>query len=186
MLITHDDFVPDPQTYRAAALAQAYGDIVAGPAVFHGMAPIGASPVSAWLERVYGLTTTYAAFRLSPEGQEEPNYVHTDRDMGGTFTAILYLNPDPPAGDGTDFLRHRATGAIQSTADTDDALMDERLAWRDREAWECWRHVEARFNRLVVFPSAYFHARAIFENWGTGTDARLIQLLFGTGTIPRV
>jgi hypothetical protein len=177
-----DDVMPDPLTYRAAALALPFGDLTAGPVTFHGMVAIGPNPVSALLEAELGLRTTFAAFRLSPEGQEEPHYIHTDRDMGD-WTAIYYLNPDPPAGDGTTFWRSRVTGATQSAADG-EALLEEWLAWRDQDQWEPWQTVAAVFNRLLLFPSAYFHSRALAGNWGHGPEARLIQLAFGTGDLP--
>jgi hypothetical protein len=177
-----DDLLPEPEAYRSAALLLPFGDLRAGDVVFHGMAPIGPNPLSARLDESLGLITTFSAFRLSPEGQEEPNYIHTDRDMGD-WTAILFLNPNPPEGDGTTFYRHRDTGAIASTADGDD-LLDEQLDWRDVGCWESWHTVPAAFNRCVVFPAGYFHARALFRNWGQGQDARLIQLAFGTGTLP--
>ena len=58
-------------------------------------------------------TPTLSFFRKSPAGQEEPHWIHTDVDMGD-WTALLYLNPDPPAGDGTVFWTHLATGARES------------------------------------------------------------------------
>lgn len=101
--------------------------------------------------------------------------LHTDASMG-TWTALLYLNPQPPEGDGTAFYRHRATGA---TGSTDDA---EAADWLDAEQWERIGLVEGRFNRLLLFSSGLFHARAIPENYGTDRDsARLLQICFGTG-----
>lgn len=184
-IIVLDDAVPDPKVYRAAALAQPFGDLVAGPITFHGMAPIGHSPLATWLETRYDLLTTWEAFRLSPAGQPEPNFIHTDRDMG-TWSGILYLNPAPPVGDGTTFYRYRATGAIQTGADTPETQLAEWQDWRNPSLWDAWHTVPAAFNRLCLFPSSYFHSRALFENWGAGGEARLIQLLFGTGVLPCV
>lgn len=48
------------------------------------------------------------------------------------------------------------------------------------------RHAEAwaAAGRLLLFPAPCFHSRAILENYGTaGDDARLIQLVFGTGSL---
>ncbi len=179
-----DGVLDDPDTYRSAALLCHFEDVPVGNGVvFHGMAGIGHSPLAALIESTFpALQTTYEAFRLSPEGQDEPSFVHTDRDMGD-WTAIYYLNPEPPAGDGTTFWKHRETGDIQSTQ-PDPTF--EALLWNDRSLWEPWHLVEARFNRLLLFPSPYFHSRAMFENWGTGTDARLIQLCFGNGVLPCV
>lgn len=185
MIHVIDDAVPDPEGYRAAALLCHFEDVPVGETVvFHGMAGIGANPLSDMLASDFGLTTTYAAFRLSPEGQEEPSFIHTDRDMG-EWTAILYLNPEPPEGDGTIFWRRKDTGAIASTAAPEE-LLDEWLDWRHDALWEPWTVVAAKFNRLLLFPAPYFHSRAIRENWGTGIDARLIQLCFGTGALPCV
>lgn len=179
-----DNAVPQPDDYRSVALLCNFKDIAAGPACFHGMAEIGRSPLASMIEAEYpALRVTYEAFRLSPEGQDEPNYVHTDQDMG-SWTGILYLNPDPPIGDGTTFWRRRETGAIASAARTSRQRAAE--GWRDPARWEPWRMVDAVYNRLLLFPASYYHSRAIFENWGAGLDARLIQLVFGKGAYPCV
>jgi len=181
-----DDVLPDPEGYRAAALYLDFHDIQPCESVtFHGMADVGRSPLSDLLAERFGLTTTTSFFRLSPEGQEEPNYIHTDQDMG-EWTAILYLHPEPPKQDGTVFWRSVKTGEIQSVASDPQEKYGEWLAWRDLTLWDPWHTVNARFNRLLLFPSPYFHSRAIYENWGAGDDARLIQLCFGTGTLPCV
>lgn len=180
-----DAVMESPEDYRASALLLDYHDIEAGPITFHGMAEIGRSPLSDMLEQHYGLTTTWSGFRLSPEGQEEPNYIHTDQDMG-EWTGILYLHPDPPQSDGTTFWRHTTTGDIQSHAETPEEKLAEWQAWRDLAQWQPWHTVAAQFNRLLLFPAPYFHSRAIYENWGDGHDARLIQIAFGTGSLPCV
>jgi hypothetical protein len=38
--------------------------------------------------------------------------------------------------------------------------------------------VYAKFNRMTFFDSYLPHARNIFENFGEGDDARLIQVIF--------
>jgi hypothetical protein len=152
--------------------------------VFHGLAPAPDDRLSDWIRaRFPTLQPTRAFCRQSPAHQDEPNFIHTDRDMGD-WTAIAYLTAHPFAGDGTRFWRHRATGAIQSTAFDGEALLAEWLAWRDRDQWAPWHLVEARPNRVVLFPAAYFHSRAIEANYGADAEARLIQVVFGTGTLP--
>jgi hypothetical protein len=44
--------------------------------------------------------------------------------------------------------------------------------------WTETRLVLGRFNRLLIFDAALPHSRAIFENYGEGDDARLIQVIF--------
>jgi hypothetical protein len=179
----YDDVLADPDAYRARAVALPFQSITVGAATFHGIAPCEDPTLLQWIVQRHpharpGLTF----FRRSPLGQVEPNFIHTDRDMGD-WTAILYLNPDPLAGDGTTFWRHRRTGAMASTADGEAELLSEWQAWRDRSLWKPWRTVEARFNRLVLFPAPLFHSRALPDNYGGLDDARLIQLVFGRGSI---
>lgn len=176
----YDDVMVDPDAYRSYALAQTYADVVVAPAVFKGIAECHDTR---FIDAVRALDPSFTPrltfFRKSPLGQPEPNFIHTDRDMGDV-TAILYLNPDHTAGDGTTFWRHRQSGAILSDAEG-DVLLSEWLAWRDRDQWEPWQRVEAKFNRMVVFDAPLFHSRSIDGNYGTtDTDARLIQVLFGT------
>ena len=179
-----DDFLDDPETYRRAALALEYRTYEFEPATFHGIAipTFGDVPnrdvvpgkiAARFPDAVPSLTF----FRKSPEGQAEPHFIHTDIDMGD-WSAILYLNPDPPTADGTCFWEHRATGSRES------AIPHERSEeGRTADAWRVWRRVSARFNRLVMFPATYFHSRAIFDNWGEGAEARLTQVTFGKGDI---
>ena len=180
-----DDVLPDPLAYRSAALARQFQTVDVG-AVFHGIAVCGDDPtLPAWMADRFGLPSLLSFFRQSPEGQQEPNYIHTDCDMG-EWTAILYLTPNPAPGDGTTFWRHIPSGRIATeTGATSEANLKEVLAWRDLSQWEPWRTVDARFNRLLVFPSPYYHSRALKQNYGHGETARLIQVLFGAGVLPQ-
>jgi len=175
-----DDVLPDLAAYRAQALRQPFGDLPAGPVVFHGFAPPPNDTVAqAITARWPTLTPTLSLLRQSPLWQVEPTYIHTDADMGD-WTALLYLTADPPADDGTTFWREAATGARS---------YDPRVpaaAWTDLEAWEAWTTVAARPNRLVLFPAGYYHSRALVDNYGAGDTARLIQVTFGTGAVPLV
>lgn len=180
-----DDVLPDFASYVAGTRAQPFASVEPSPAaVFHGIAPTVSDALPQWIAARYpALTPTKTFVRQSPVGQAEPNFIHTDRDMGD-WTAIAYLTEAPPAGDGTTFWRWTATGAIASTATTGEALLEEWLAWRDAAQWEPWHTVPARPNRVVLFPACYFHSRAIPANYGTGDTARLIQVVFGTGGLP--
>lgn len=178
-----DDVLADPASYREAVLAGLFGDVSVGEVVFHGIQLADDPAVPTWITARYpSLTPTISFFRQSPAGQPEPNYVHTDRDMGD-WTAIVYLNPSPAPGDGTAFWQHTGTGQFVSTTRDDVALLAEQRAWRDRSQWDQVALVEAKFGRLVLFPAERFHSRAIPENYGTGDDARLIQVVFGIGTL---
>jgi hypothetical protein len=184
MMVVCDHVLADPKAYRAAVLARPFADVVWGDDVFHGIQIAEDETFPAWIvEHFPQLTPTLSFFRQSPRGQREPNYVHTDRTMG-EWTAILYLNPHPPMGDGTTFWRHKVTGAIRSDTRDDAALLDEQHAWRDPAHWvpETW--VVAQLGRAVIFPADRFHSRTIRDNYGSGDEARLIQVVFGLGTLP--
>lgn len=180
-----DDVLPDPLEYRARALTLPFNSVpIAEGVVFHGIAPCADPTLPDALRRLFpGVDTGLTFFRQSPAGQPEPNYIHTDRDMGD-WTAILYLNPEPAEGDGTTFWESRETGVRASQAKTEADFRAEWPTWRDLSAWRRWRTVDAKFNRLLVFSAPMFHSRAIHENYGTaGVDARLIQLVFGRGLL---
>lgn len=170
-----DDVLPDPMTYRTAALALPYGTVYD----FHGIAPADLT-LSDWIVmKCPSLKPTLSFFRLSPAGQREPHYIHIDREMGD-WTAILYLVPHPPAEDGTRFWRHRASGAIGLER---LPTADDLIAFMDESQWDTRLTVASVFNRLLLFPSGYFHSRAMLDNYGDGDEARLIQVVFGTGTL---
>lgn len=167
-----DDVLPDPGRYRRRALTLAFGDVEAAGQTFRGIAlcPDLLLPYLIQTQYKPGSTPLLSFFRQSPAGQAEPNYIHSDVEMGD-WTAILYLNPDPPAGDGTTFWRHRPTGADRGAFD-----LERQGA---REQWAAWHHVEARFNRLLIFHAPLYHSRAIEANYGqAGVDARLTQIVF--------
>ncbi len=163
MIDVYDDVVPNPIEYRKDALARAFGDAVFGEDVFKGIAeadPIFGDP---------NVTMTF--FRKSPRGQEEPNYIHSDAGMGSR-TGIFYLNPDPPEHDGTTFWKS-PDGWISGPWTKEVAT-----SARARKDWVAWKHVPAKFNRLVIFDADLFHSRGIKENYGRGDEARLIQVMF--------
>jgi len=163
LIEVHDDVLPDPAGYRAWVLEQRFHDVWYGSQCFKGIAETTDRTLPGVLAELLapGASVTTSFFRKSPLHQPEPNDVHTDVSMGD-WTAILYLNPAPPDEDGTDFWRQRV-----STLE-----------------WVRWLHVDARFNRLLLFKADQPHARAIFENYGLSDDtARLIHVVFGRGAL---
>jgi len=179
MIWVYDDVLVDFPTYRAWVLEQPFGDVTVGPVTFHGLAAIGRTELADAVTRFLpGLRPTLTFARQSPEGQAEPNYIHTDVDMG-QWTGIYYLNDPAVEGDGTRFWRLRETGATMTQAQSSQESYAEAGAWLEPERWECWRRVEAKPNRLIWFDARAFHSRAIEQNYGQGPSARLIQVIFG-------
>lgn len=99
----YDDVLPDPEGYRALALAHVFQTFTVGEVQWNGFAECEPSGLTDWLHDMRpDLTATLSLLRQSPEGQAEPHYIHTDRSMGD-WTAILYLTPSPQAGTGPIF-----------------------------------------------------------------------------------
>jgi hypothetical protein len=175
-----DNALPDPASYRAAALAMEFRAYDFEQCTFLG---IGSGECAAGLvDRLRtlfpALVPTLTFFRKSPLGQVEPHFIHTDIDMG-QWSAILYLNENPPPGDGTSFWTHRQTEEIGS-------IVPHQRSEEGRtpsDHWELRITIPSRFNRLLIFPSFYFHSRALFENWGESESSRFTQVVFGTGKL---
>ena len=166
----YDDVLPQVAKYRQWALAQEFAVVITVDEEWRGIAHHTDETLARLVAaRLPGARTHLTFFRQSPEGQPEPNFIHSDEGMG-QWTAVLYLNPEPADGDGTTFWRYRPTGEVYGSA---------RALDKDPALWEPWRHVEARFGRLLIFDSLHFHSRAIRENYGHGDDARLVQVAFG-------
>jgi len=178
MIHVLDDALPNIEAYRKKALELQFRSYEFEHCTFHGIAVGELSAVL--LKRITGLfpnlAPTLTFFRKSPEGQEEPHYIHTDVDMG-QWSAILYLNENPPEGDGTSFWKYKS-GEIGS-----EVPHERSIEGKNPDDWELLLTVPARMNRLVMFPSSRFHSRAIHGNWGSGEDARLTQVAFGTGQL---
>jgi hypothetical protein len=148
-----DDALPDPMAYLAEARGLSFGDVTYGPDTFRGIARSHRREVDLLAESQTNASAVLSFFRRSPRGQVEPNYVHSD-EMMGAFTGIYYMNPEPAEGDGT-------------------------LFWeRDGGGWRRTRMVQAKFNRLLTFNAELQHSRALFDNYGEGDGARLIQVIF--------
>src|ERR1700686_411758 len=95
LLTVVDDVLPDPLSYRAWALAQP-----SGLALAQDPARLG-ERIQAVLP---GARMCMSFFRKSSAEHFEFGFIHSDADEGlGKWTAVLYLNPEPHAEDGTHF-----------------------------------------------------------------------------------
>lgn len=148
-----DDVLPDPMAYLSEVKRLSFRDLTLGADTFRGIAASHRRDVDRVAESQTNASAVLSFFRRSPEGQLEPNYVHSDEAMG-RFTGIYYMNPEPADGDGTAF-------------------------WVcEGGEWKRDRLVPAKFNRLLTFSAGLHHSRALFNNYGEGDGARLIQVIF--------
>lgn len=177
-LLVFDDVLPDPEAYRSLALAQPYQSYTLGLATFHGIAMAPRTVADLIAQVCPEREPTLSFFRKSPKGQAEPNFIHSDRSMG-TWTGLLYLTPDPPEDDGTIFWEHVDSGERFDASETIDDYATSGLRWLATDDWRAWHRVAAKFNRLLLFTAPYYHSRAIFDNFGDGDTARLVNVTFG-------
>ncbi|MBB4839904.1 hypothetical protein HNP52_002996 [Sphingomonas kyeonggiensis] len=176
-----DGFHPDPDALRAAALAARFepgrhhypGIRAPLPADYFarvrpGLAPVlrevlGAASVEL-LDASFSMVTTPPA-----ELGREQRLPHVDAVQPGRIALVHYLSE----GEGTAFFRHRATGfetidaarsagylaTLNAELRTDPP--EAAYPFGDTALFERIAHVEARFNRAVIYRSALLHSGAI-------------------------
>jgi hypothetical protein len=146
-----DNFLPNADEHLQDILSGPFYDVPDGEKVFKGIQPRDNDVFAGLLLSMHpGYEIAHNFVRLSPEGQEEPNFIHTD-EMMGDLTAILYLTKNHPQEDGT-------------------TLYDE--------CYNKILITNAKFNRLFVFDSTIPHSRNIYNNYGQGEDSRIVQVAF--------
>lgn len=203
-LLVIDDFLADPLLVRAEALQLCERQARLLPQVNFPGIQTPPQPCQATMQRIADLlgrplkwdSPDHGALRISLANDEARNDVHVDSPtLPHIFGGVLHLSLPEHARGGTRFYRHRATGwdrrpddaALRAHGDASFLAFQKRhlpgprrlpfSEWqRQREAvWECLFEVPARFNRLVVFRSDFFHA--ITELFGDRPEnGRLVQL----------
>lgn len=151
-LFTKDDVLSDPDAYVKEIYCGEFVDVPDGDKTFKNIQPRKDDEFSKIVMDYFGskFDIAYNFVRMSPYGQEEPNYIHSD-EMMGDLTVILYLSKEHPDNDGT------------TMYDSD-------------EKPSCV--VYSKYNRMLSFTSHVRHSRNIFENFGEGQSSRLIQVIF--------
>jgi hypothetical protein len=150
-LLSIDDVLVNPKEYVQDILQHGFQDYADGWKVFKGIQPRSNDEFEKFvLDKFPNYEAKWNFVRHSPMNQIEPNFIHTD-EMMGDITVILYLSQNHPDNDGT------------TLYDGDGKPL-------------CVAY--SKFNRMVAFDSDCPHSRNIFENFGEGEDARLIQVIF--------
>jgi hypothetical protein len=149
---TEDNVLLDPDQYVKEIYSNNFVDVPDGEKTFKNIQPREDDEFSKVVMGYFGskFDIAYNFVRMSPYGQEEPNYIHSD-EMMGDLTVILYLSKVHPENDGT-------------------TMYDS-----DRRP-SCV--VYSKYNRMLCFTSKVEHSRNIFENFGEGHSSRLIQVIF--------
>ena len=151
MIFFFDDVLKNPDEYVDDILDNGFIDVQNEHQLFKRVMPRGLDEFTSFLLKNYPDYEVALNFaRQSPEGQEEPNYIHTD-EMMGDLTAVLYLNKKHPADYGT------------TIYDDDDNILYIN---------------HARYNTCFIFSSDLPHSRNLENNFGEDDDSRLVQVVF--------
>ena len=146
-----DDLLDDVSAHIADVLSNEFIDVTDGVSTFKNIQDRKSDIVSESILPLFkDFEVAYNFVRRSPEGQEEPNFIHSD-EMMGDITCLLYLNEDPPSEDGT------------TMYNDDDSVA---LVFK------------SKLNRMVAFDSKVKHSRNIFNNFGSDDKSRLVQVIF--------
>ena len=151
-LIIYDNVLKNPKDYVSDIHLHGFQDVADGEHVFRGIQQRDANDEFAkYCTELFGNYKVCLNFvRQSPLNQDEPNFIHTD-EMMGDLTCILYLNESAPDNDGTTVYDNEQKPLMK---------------------------MYSKFNRMIAFNSNVPHSRNIFENFGSGKDARLVQVVF--------
>lgn len=186
----HDDFLPDPQSFRERAVKAPYYDI-RGPdgetyKHIHVLPSNEFEPLlEARLKRK--VKVGYNILRTSYEGEIANASIHTDNSYD-QFAAVLYLNPPEQCRGGTAFWKFKKYGFthfpevsdIRKIGKSPTRVYTEiHHAYNDPDQWEQQHVAEMRFNRLVCFETTAFHSRWPLAAFGNSTEnARMIVAMF--------
>jgi Family of unknown function (DUF6445) len=188
-----DDFLADPEAFRAHALKLDYS--VQGPypgrnSVEHiqieGLERLVSSMVGERVQIPLPLQS-HGTCRLTLESDNcEPSKIHIDPTH---WSGVLYLNRPEDCRGGTEFYRHLPSGMDRVPKDerglqaagyrSYDELQREVVEkdGLDRSKWELTMTVPMRFNRLILFQPQYWHTSG--PGFGdTVENGRLVYLMF--------
>lgn len=183
-----DNFLPDPEQFRASALAESFRNVKFGAEVYKRVQIRDFNEHNELLSAVMKrpVEQEYTLTRLNYSGEFPNHAIHSDNACG-EWAAVLYLNPTEQCSGGTAFWRHKATGLsrfseteIRRTGKSPARLLAQLTPdWNRPEAWEQTGMAEMKFNRLIVYSGRDFHSRWPLEAFGTTPqDGRLIWCSF--------
>lgn len=185
-----DDFLSDPVSFRAEAIACPFYQID-GPdgGHYHNISMRPTHEFQGQVEKAIGrpIRPSYAFLRYATKGTKLNHLIHADNGLA-EFGCVLYLNtPDQCAG-GTAFYRHKTLGWDRVMLADECRRLGKspkraweilEKSWNDAGQWEQTGGCPMKFNRAVIFPTRFFHSRLPLDGFGTDmNDARLVYVLF--------
>jgi hypothetical protein len=187
-LLIVDDFLPDPDGFRAGVLGQEWRNIKFGGEVYKRIQARDYDEHKWLIEKAIGraIQQEYTITRLNYAGEMPNNAIHSDNDCGA-YAAVLYLNLPGQEQGGTALWRHKATGlesfdeveirrAGKSPFKTLETLSKD---WNNPDAWEQVALAPMKFNRAIFYPGKCFHSRWPLDAFGSKPyDGRLVWCSF--------
>jgi len=193
-IIIIDNFFKDPDAVRAAAIQSGFKMLPGGTYPGKMTGAFLSPEIDNAFSSIVGAQTWprpeswYGQFRLSLASDPFEQWIHFDFCP---WSAIAYMNPTYPAGYGTAFWQHKATGWTEYPETREIMLQGgyvdysdvrERLVLKDgldETKWNQMQFVEGVYNRIIIFRPTMFHSHMPKGNFGVNEqDGRLVQLFF--------
>lgn len=132
-----------------------------------------------------GVDVKIQAYRSGHEKTDLHTNIHADNPIA-RWAFVYYMNLPEQCRGGTAFYTLKETGwdEMPSQAQLDAIGKDiewMRSKWSDPEQWNLNSIAGMKFNRLIMYPTSYFHSRYPTKGWGPESnpaDARLVQVGF--------
>lgn len=181
-LIIADNFDPQPEALREAAMASDFGTYPFQGHSYKGVGGSNQNPIrmEMMISRILGpIHITLSFFRLGTPENEPTTYIHADPTCA-KWAVVLYLNTPEQCRGGTAFWKHKATG-LEEVPFGKPVEFYESLNrdGNDESKWDLVGLAGMRWNRAVFYTSEIFHSRYPQAGWGTGpADGRLIWTAF--------
>lgn len=204
MIVIKDDFYPNPDEIREAALKQFF---ITGKrekkALHPGMRTLSTFSRDNFVfcknqwSKMLGRNIVYfppknsnTAFNLGLEGHGDTNWVHHDCSgyledtskmmEGEAYAAVVYLTPDADCRFGTALFKSNISGKIQKDEQHNKGEFAFKQFWEAEKDFNLHTFVGNIYNRCILYPAKNWHAPF---NAGFGHDkqtGRLVQLGFFT------
>lgn len=180
-LIVADDFLPNPEQVREAALKSDFGPRVHDGVTYQGVGVSNQPDFSPLLANLLGsnVAIRMSFFRCMVEGEEPTSYIHADNACAA-FAGVLYLNKPEQCRGGTAFWRHKQTDWTSWYPGYGPEVAKKIQAdGQDESLWVQESLIGMRFNRFITYPTTQFHSMYPKAPWAKDREnARLIWACF--------
>jgi hypothetical protein len=132
-----------------------------------------------------GIKVAIQAFRSGHEKTDLHTNIHADNPVA-KWAGVYFLNLPEQCQGGTAFYRLKETGwdemPTQEQLDSVGKDIDwMRSKWSDESQWDRTSIAGMKFNRMIFYPTSYFHSRFPLKGWGPEDkpeEARLVFVIF--------